>query len=133
MSEARPSSQFGELVFNRKAMRERLPKEVFAQLMAAVDTGVKLDAGIADIVASAMKEWALSKGATHYTHWFHPRTEKTAEKHMSFLSLDMEGTPLESFTGNELIQSEPDAGTCITLVLPVIHYEMEGESGIGQK
>ena len=111
MSEARPSSQFGELVFNRKAMRERLPKEVFAQLMAAVDTGVKLDAGIADIVASAMKEWALSKGATHYTHWFHPRTEKTAEKHMSFLSLDMEGTPLESFTGNELIQSEPDASS----------------------
>jgi glutamine synthetase len=111
MTEIRPSSLFGELVFNRKAMRERLPKEVFAQLMASVDTGEKLDAGVADIVASAMKEWALSKGATHYTHWFHPRTEKTAEKHMAFLTLDMEGTPLESFTGSELIQSEPDASS----------------------
>ncbi|NLH95486.1 MAG: glutamine synthetase type III [Synergistaceae bacterium] len=111
MTDLRPSSTFGELVFNRKAMRERLPKDVFAQLMAAVDTGEKIDAGVADIVASAMKEWALSKGATHYTHWFHPRTEKTAEKHMAFLSLDMEGTPLESFTGSELIQSEPDASS----------------------
>lgn len=111
MTDQRPSSTFGELVFNRKAMRERLPKDVFAQLMAAVDTGEKIDAGVADIVASAMKEWALSKGATHYTHWFHPRTEKTAEKHMAFLSLDMEGTPLESFTGSELIQSEPDASS----------------------
>jgi len=111
MTDFRPSSTFGELVFNRKAMRERLPKDVFAQLMAAVDTGEKIDAGVADIVASAMKEWALSKGATHYTHWFHPRTEKTAEKHMAFLSLDLEGTPLESFTGSELIQSEPDASS----------------------
>lgn len=111
MTETRPSSQFGELVFNRKAMRERLPKEVFAQLAASAETGEKLLPGVADIVASAMKEWALSKGATHYTHWFHPRTEKTAEKHMAFLSLDMEGTPLESFTGSELIQSEPDASS----------------------
>ncbi len=111
MTDYRPSSQFGELVFNRKAMRERLPKDIFAQLMASIDTGDKLDNSVADIVASAMKEWALSKGATHYTHWFHPRTEKTAEKHMAFLTVDTEGTPIESFSGTELIQSEPDASS----------------------
>ncbi|MFA0888529.1 MAG: glutamine synthetase III [Synergistales bacterium] len=111
MTDTRPSATFGELVFNRKAMRERLPKEVFAQLMAAIDTGEKLDGGVADIVASSMKEWALSKGATHYTHWFHPRTERTAEKHMAFLTLDLEGAPLEAFSGSELIQSEPDASS----------------------
>jgi glutamine synthetase len=111
MTDTRPSATFGELVFNRKAMRERLPKEVFAQLLAAIDTGEKLDSSVADIVASSMKEWALSKGATHYTHWFHPRTERTAEKHMAFLTLDLEGAPIEAFTGSELIQSEPDASS----------------------
>jgi len=93
-------------------MRERLPKDVFEQLTSAINGGQqKLDSRIADVVAAAMKEWAISLGATHYAHWFHPRTELTAEKHMAFLSVDERGTPLEAFTGSELIQSEPDASS----------------------
>ncbi|WP_198468315.1 glutamine synthetase III [Acetomicrobium sp. S15 = DSM 107314] len=108
----RPTSYFGRHVFNEKAMRERLPKDVFEQLTSAINGGQqKLDSRIADVVAAAMKEWAISLGATHYAHWFHPRTELTAEKHMAFLSVDERGTPLEAFTGGELIQSEPDASS----------------------
>ncbi|MDI9391140.1 MAG: glutamine synthetase III [Synergistota bacterium] len=108
----RPTSYFGRHVFNEKAMRERLPKDVFEQLTSAINWGQqKLDSRIADVVAAAMKEWAISLGATHYAHWFHPRTELTAEKHMAFLSVDERGTPLEAFTGGELIQSEPDASS----------------------
>lgn len=108
----RPTSYFGRHVFNEKAMRERLPKDVFEQLTSAINGGQqKLDSRIADVVAAAMKEWAISLGATHYAHWFHPRTELTAEKHMAFLSVDERGTPLEAFTGSELIQSEPDASS----------------------
>jgi len=108
----RPTSYFGRHVFNEKAMRERLPQDVFEQLTSAINGGQqKLDSRIADVVAAAMKEWAISLGATHYAHWFHPRTELTAEKHMAFLSVDERGTPLEAFTGGELIQSEPDASS----------------------
>ncbi|HOM25305.1 MAG TPA: glutamine synthetase III [Thermosynergistes sp.] len=89
-----------------------MPKDVFEQLTSAINGGQqKLDSRIADVVAAAMKEWAISLGATHYAHWFHPRTELTAEKHMAFLSVDERGTPLEAFTGGELIQSEPDASS----------------------
>ena len=108
----RPTSYFGRYVFNEKAMRERLPKNVFEQLTNALNGGPqKLNIRIADVVAAAMKEWATSLGATHYAHWFHPRTELTAEKHMAFLSIDETGTPLETFTGSELIQGEPDASS----------------------
>ena len=108
----RPTSYFGRYVFNEKAMRERLPKNVFEQLTNALNGGPqKLNIRIADVVAAAMKEWATSLGATHYAHWFHPRTELTAEKHMAFLSIDEAGTPLETFTGSELIQGEPDASS----------------------
>lgn len=108
----RPTSYFGRHVFNEKAMRERLPQDVFEQLTSAINGGQqKLDSRIADVVAAAMKEWAISLGATHYAHWFHPRTELTAEKHMAFLSVDERGIPLEAFTGGELIQSEPDASS----------------------
>jgi glutamine synthetase len=108
----RPTSYFGRHVFNEKVMRERLPKNVFEQLTSAINGGPhKLNIKIADVVAAAMKEWATSLGATHYAHWFHPRTELTAEKHMAFLSLDDKGAPLEAFTGSELIQSEPDASS----------------------
>ncbi|HAF50161.1 MAG: Glutamine synthetase [Synergistales bacterium 54_24] len=108
----RPTSYFGRHVFNEKAMRERLPQDVFEQLTSAINGGQqKLDSRIAGVVAAAMKEWAISLGATHYAHWFHPRTELTAEKHMAFLSVDERGTPLEAFTGGELIQSEPDASS----------------------
>ncbi|NCB14915.1 MAG: glutamine synthetase type III, partial [Synergistales bacterium] len=98
-------------VFDRRAMKERLPQHIFEALMASIEGGQKLDSAMADMVAAAMKEWALSKGATHWTHWFHPRTEMTAEKHMSFMSKDESGMPIESFKGKELIQSEPDASS----------------------
>jgi len=111
MSDQRPTSYFGVNVFNEKAMKERLPRHVFEKLMDAIAGGEALDFSIADIVATAMKEWAVSRGATHYTHWFHPRTELTAEKHMAFLTADPQGSPLESFNGGELIQSEPDASS----------------------
>ena len=107
----RPTSYFGRHVFNEKVMRERLPKNVFEQLTSAINGGPhKLNIKIADVVAAAMKEWATSLGATHYAHWFHPRTELTAEKHMAFLSLDDKGAPLRLY-GSELIQSEPDASS----------------------
>ena len=102
---------FGMYVFDRRAMKERLPQHIYNDLLASIEGGQKLDSALADMVASAMKEWALSKGATHWTHWFHPRTELTAEKHMSFMSKDETGMPIESFKGKELIQSEPDASS----------------------
>ncbi len=111
MSFERPKEIFGVNVFDKKVMRERLPKEVFRKLLDSIEGGQKLDPGIADMVASAMKEWAISNGATHYTHWFQPRTEATAEKHMAFLTVDETGIPLESFKGQELVQSEPDASS----------------------
>jgi len=92
-------------------MAERLPREVFERLRAAVEGREKLDINVAGIVAMAMKEWAVSLGATHYTHWFQPRTELTAEKHMAFLNVNEAGMPLEFFSGGELIQSEPDASS----------------------
>lgn len=102
---------FGMYVFDRRAMKERLPQHIYNDLLASIEGGQKLDSALADMVASAMKEWALTKGATHWTHWFHPRTELTAEKHMSFMSKDETGMPIESFKGKELIQSEPDASS----------------------
>jgi len=111
MNETRPTRLFGVNVFGEKAMREGLPKQTFEKLKNSMSGGEKLDFATADIVASAMKEWAISRGATHYTHWFHPRTELTAEKHMAFLTVDANGTPIESFSGEELIQSEPDASS----------------------
>ncbi len=108
---ARPSSMFGINVFDRQTLRERLPRDIYDQLVAAVEGGAPLGESVANAVAMAMKEWAIAQGVTHYTHWFQPRTEMTAEKHMAFLSLDRKGFPLETFTGNELIQSEPDASS----------------------
>ncbi|WP_352409127.1 glutamine synthetase III, partial [Pyramidobacter piscolens] len=108
---ARPAEIFGMHVFDKSAMKERLPEDVYRRLMTAVEGDGKLDGSIADYVAAAMKEWALSKGATHYTHWFQPRTEVTAERHMAFLNLDGEGHPIHTFSGKELIQSEPDASS----------------------
>lgn len=107
----RPSSVFAVNVFDQKTMRERLPRDVYEQLVATVEGGGPLSEAVANAVAMAMKEWAIHRGVTHYTHWFQPRTEMTAEKHMAFLSLDRKGYPLETFTGNELIQSEPDASS----------------------
>ncbi|MGO9602391.1 MAG: glutamine synthetase III [Candidatus Binataceae bacterium] len=105
------SELFGANVFNKEKMKERLPKPVFKSLMRTIDSGSTLDPSIADTVASAMKDWAISKGATHYSHVFYPLTGVTAEKHDSFLSPDGEGGALAEFSGKTLTQGEPDASS----------------------
>lgn len=102
---------YGENVFSMKLMRQRLSEATYKSLLATIKTGKKLDAGIADEVAEAMKEWAVSKGATHYTHWFQPLTGSTAEKHDSFIVPDGEGSVVCKFSGAELTQGEPDASS----------------------
>ncbi len=102
---------YGENVFGPAAQRARLPKAVYRKLQATIERGAELDPSIADAVASAMKDWALAKGATHYTHWFQPLTGSTAEKHDSFFGPTGEGTSIAEFSGKELIQAEPDASS----------------------
>jgi len=102
---------YGSLVFDRKAMKERLPRDAYDNLIGAMEGRQKLDSSIADTVALAMKDWAVSKGASHWAHWFHPLTELTAEKHTGFVTADENGFPLETFRGEDLIQSEPDASS----------------------
>ncbi|MCF4113838.1 MULTISPECIES: glutamine synthetase III family protein [Dethiosulfovibrio] len=111
MEISRPKEIFGMNVLDRKTMKEVLPDEIYRKLVTAIEGGQKLDISVADFVATAMKEWAVSKGATHYTHWFLPRTETTAEKHMAFLTTDESGAPMDSFSGMELVRSEPDASS----------------------
>ncbi|WP_226377640.1 glutamine synthetase III family protein [Citrifermentans bremense] len=101
---------FGQNVFNQSVMRDRLPKGVFKNLKKTIDEGLPLDPSIADVVASAMKEWAVERGATHFTHWFQPMTGITAEKHDSFISPTDGGVLLE-FSGKELVKGEPDASS----------------------
>jgi len=105
------SSIFGESTFNARVMQEKLPKNVCQKLEATIRRGQPLDRSIADVVAHAVKEWAMEKGATHFCHWFQPMTGLTAEKHDSFLSFDENGDPIEHFSGSQLIQSEPDASS----------------------
>ncbi|MEO8335175.1 MAG: glutamine synthetase III, partial [bacterium] len=105
------SSYFGINTFGARQMRDKLPKEVYAKLAAAVRHGKKLDVDVAPTVAQVIKEWAISRGVTHFTHWFQPQTGLTAEKHDAFLSFDDNRQPVESFTGAQLIQSEPDASS----------------------
>ena len=102
---------YGSLVFDQREMKQRLPRDVFDSLIAAMEGRQKLDSSIADTVALAMKDWAVSKGADHWAHWFHPLTELTAEKHTAFLMADENGNPLNSFRGKDLMQSEPDASS----------------------
>ena len=102
---------YGENVFGPAAQRARLPKAVYRKLQATIERGVELDPSIADAVAAAMKDWALAKGATHYTHWFQPLTGSTAEKHDSFFGPTNDGTSIAEFSGKELIQAEPDASS----------------------
>ena len=102
---------FGSNVFSPAIQRQRLPKDVFRRLQQTLARGEALDTSLADAVALAMKEWALEKGATHYTHWFQPLTHQTAEKHDSFYGPTGEGTALAEFSGKELIQGEPDASS----------------------
>ncbi len=107
-----PDNQiFGSNVFTPAIQRQRLPREIFRRLSQTLASGEPLDTSLADAVALAMKEWALEKGATHYTHWFQPLTGSTAEKHDSFYAPTGEGTALAEFSGTELIQGEPDASS----------------------
>ncbi|MCM1178928.1 MAG: glutamine synthetase III [Clostridium sp.] len=102
---------FGTNVFNDAVMKERLPKTVYKELKKTIETGKELKPAIADTVANAMKDWAIEKGATHYTHWFQPMTGITAEKHDSFISPTADGKVLMEFSGKELIKGEPDASS----------------------
>lgn len=102
---------FGSNVFNEAAMRERLPKAVYKELLKTIELGKELNPAIADTVANAMKDWAMEKGATHYTHWFQPMTGITAEKHDSFINPTPDGKVLMEFSGKELIKGEPDASS----------------------
>ena len=102
---------FGSMVFNEAAMKERLPKETYKALKRTMTEGTALDPQIAGVVANAMKDWAISKGATHFTHWFQPMTGVTAEKHDSFLSPCGDGAVIMEFSGKELIKGEPDASS----------------------
>lgn len=102
---------FGSMVFNETVMKDRLPKPVYRTLCATIREGRALDPAVADVVAAAMKDWAVSKGATHFTHWFQPMTGITAEKHDAFLSPVGDGTVMMEFSGKELVKGEPDASS----------------------
>ena len=105
------SDLFGKNVFNENAMRQHLSKNAYNGVMDAIEHGTKIDRNIADQVASSMKDWALSKGVTHYTHWFQPLTGATAEKHDAFFETIVGGMAIEKFGGNQLVQQEPDASS----------------------
>jgi glutamine synthetase len=105
------SYPFGENVFSLAVQKARLPKDVFRQLQATLERGEALDPSLADAVANEMREWAMEKGATHFTHWFQPLTNSTAEKHDSFYEPTGDGTAISGFSGKELIQGEPDASS----------------------
>lgn len=110
-SNATVSELFGSQVFNDRRMRERLPRDTYAALRQTIDHGAPLSAGVADMVANAMKDWAIECGATHYTHWFQPLTGGTAEKHDAFISPCEDGSIIMEFSGKQLIQGEPDASS----------------------
>ncbi|MBN2342905.1 MAG: glutamine synthetase III [Deltaproteobacteria bacterium] len=110
-SEVSVDEIFGQNVFNNKVMKDKLPKPVFKSLMKTIEEKTSLDPDVADVVAAAMKDWAISKGATHYTHVFYPLTGSTAEKHDSFVSPDGKGGAIVEFSGKTLIQGEPDASS----------------------
>ena len=102
---------FGSMVFNDRVMKERLPKDTYKALHKTMELGKSLDLSIANVVANAMKDWAVEKGATHFTHWFQPMTGITAEKHDSFISPQSDGSIIMEFSGKELIKGEPDASS----------------------
>ncbi len=102
---------FGTMVFNEQIMRSRLPKQTFKAMKKTIEEGLPLDIDVANVVAAAMKDWAIEKGATHFTHWFQPLTGVTAEKHDSFISPTAEGGVIMEFSGKELVRGEPDASS----------------------
>ena len=107
----RPAKYFGQKVFNREKMYKYLPKDVYEKMIDVIENGARLDCEVADAVAAGMKQWATENGVTHYTHWFQPLTEGTAEKHDSFIEHDGKGGMVEEFTGKLLVQQEPDASS----------------------
>ncbi len=107
----RPAKYFGQKVFNREKMYKYLPKDVYVKMIDVIENGARLDREVADAVAAGMKQWATENGVTHYTHWFQPLTEGTAEKHDSFIEHDGKGGMVEEFTGKLLVQQEPDASS----------------------
>lgn len=107
----RPSEYFGKYVFNRQKMYKYLPKDIYDKMIDVMDNGARLDRSIADAVAAGMKQWAQEMGVTHYTHWFQPLTEGTAEKHDAFVEHDGKGGMIEKFSGKLLVQQEPDASS----------------------
>ena len=107
----RPSEYFGKYVFTRQKMYKYLPADVYAKMIDVMDNGARLDRSIANAVAAGMKQWALEMGVTHYTHWFQPLTEGTAEKHDAFVEHDGKGGMIEKFSGKLLVQQEPDASS----------------------
>ena len=102
---------FGSKVFNLTTMKARLPKETYKSLVETIRKGTKLDPGVAEVVANAMKDWAIENGCTHYTHWFQPMTGVTAEKHDSFICPTDDGRVVMEFSGKELVMGEPDASS----------------------
>ena len=107
----RPCEYFGKHVFNREKMYKYLPKDVYDKMVDVIDNGARLDRQVADAVAAGMMAWAKENGVTHYTHWFQPLTEGTAEKHDSFIEHDGKGGMIEEFSGKLLVQQEPDASS----------------------
>ena len=102
---------YGSMVFNDKVMKERLPKDVYKAVRKTIDNGTTLELTVANTVAATMKEWAIERGATHFTHWFQPMTGLTAEKHDSFINPDDKGNIIMNFSGKELVKGEPDASS----------------------
>ena len=102
---------FGSMVFSDAVMREKLPREVYAAMRNAISRGERLDINLANVVATAMKDWAISRGATHFTHWFQPMTGITAGKHDSFLTPLADGRAIMEFSGKELVRGESDASS----------------------
>jgi glutamine synthetase len=107
---AKISDYFGINTFGVRQMRDKLPNDIYEKILAAVRQGKKLDLEVAGRVAAVVKDWAIGRGATHFTHWFQPQTGLTAEKHDAFLSFD-DGQPMESFSASQLVQGEPDASS----------------------
>ena len=102
---------FGSLVFNEAVMKDRLPKDVYKALQNTIKNGEPIDLKVANVVANAMKDWAIEHGATHFTHWFQPMTGITAEKHDSFISPTDDGKVIMEFSGKELVKGEPDGSS----------------------
>ena len=105
------ASRFAARVFNLSTMRQRLPKDTYREMLRCIADGKRLDITVANIVANAMKDWAIEQGATHFTHWFQPMTGITAEKHDSFISANGDGGVIMEFSGKELVRGESDASS----------------------